>query len=116
MLRKLKESEIEKAVPGPKTELRIYELKNAKASNLAQVIEKFLTPEGVIAADEDTNSIIISDLPDGLISATTIINALDIPRRSQRHNQPQRSDQRRRSNQRKSSSQGKNQNRQDKKD
>ena len=63
-----------------RTGLEIFWLKHANANNLSQVIEKFLTPEGIIAAHKETNSLIIKDSPAGLSAAMMIIKSLDVSR------------------------------------
>jgi len=61
-----------------RTKLVIISLKHANAVNLSEVIENFLTPSGVIAADPDTNSLVIRDAPAGLETARVIIKELDV--------------------------------------
>jgi DNA repair exonuclease SbcCD ATPase subunit len=61
--------------------LVILSLEHANAQNLSKVIEKFLTPSGIIAADADTNSLVIKDLPAGLEIASKIIKELDVPKK-----------------------------------
>ena len=68
-----------KAKAEPK--LVILSLEHANAQNLSKVIEEFLTRSGIIAADPDTNSLVIKDVPAGLKDAEKIIEALDVPRR-----------------------------------
>ena len=63
-----------------RTGLEIFWLKHANAHNLSQVIEKFLTPAGIIAAHKETNSLIIKDSPAGLSAAMMIIKSLDVSR------------------------------------
>lgn len=63
-----------------RTGLEIFWLKHANANNLSQVIEKFLTPAGIIAAHKETNSLIIKDSPAGLSAAMMIIKSLDVSR------------------------------------
>jgi len=55
-------------------------LKHADALNLEEIIAKFLTPSGIIAADPDSNSLVIKDLPEGVETALKIIRELDVPR------------------------------------
>ncbi len=80
----------------PRSKLMILKVKYANAGKLADIIEKFLSPAGIIAADPDSNSLVIKDSPDGLETALMIIEALDVQRRrgpreqSQRRDQPQR--------------------------
>lgn len=65
----------------PKTRLMFFQLEHANGENLARIIGKFLTPAGIIMTDEDTNTLIVRDTPDGLEAASEIVRNLDIPRR-----------------------------------
>ena len=65
----------------PRSKLMIFSLKHASAPNLGEIIKKFLSPAGIIAADADTNSLIIKDAPNGLESASMIIKALDVQKK-----------------------------------
>jgi len=77
----------------PQSRLMILQVKYANAGKLADIIERFLSPAGIIAADPDSNSLIIKDSPDGLETASMIIKALDVQRRRGMREQPQRRDQ-----------------------
>jgi len=61
-----------------RSKLVIVSLKHANAQSLSKVIEKFLTPSGIIAAHAETNSLIIQDSPAGLETARVIIKELDV--------------------------------------
>jgi type II secretory pathway component GspD/PulD (secretin) len=65
----------------PKTRLMFFQLEHANGENLNRIIGKFLTPAGIIMTDEDTNTLIVKDTPDGLETASEIVRNLDIPRR-----------------------------------
>ena len=56
----------------------IYTVKYHKAEILKQVVEKFLTPIGVAAADSWTNSLVVKDIKEGIRDAQYIIDKLDI--------------------------------------
>ena len=60
------------------SKLIIVRLEHARAYDLAEIIEVFLTEHGLIAADERTNTLIIQDTPAGLEKAHRIVDALDI--------------------------------------
>jgi len=80
--------------PRAQSRLMFFQVKYANAAKLADIIEKFLTPEGIIAADPDSNTLIIKDLPAGMETASQIIKALDVQRRrGAPRAQPQRRDQ-----------------------
>jgi len=65
----------------PKTRLMFFQLEHANGENLSRIIGKFLTPAGIIMTDEDTNTLVVRDTPDGLETASEIVKNLDIPRR-----------------------------------
>jgi chromosome segregation ATPase len=65
----------------PQAKLVIFRLEHANVLSLGDVIERFLTHAGVIAADVESNSLIIRDTLAGLKDAETIIKALDVPKR-----------------------------------
>ncbi len=65
----------------PETRLMFFRLEHANGENLSRIIGKFLTPAGIIMTDEDTNTLVIRDTPDGLEAASEIVKNLDIPRR-----------------------------------
>jgi predicted nucleic acid-binding Zn-ribbon protein len=65
----------------PETRLMFFRLEHANGENLSRIIGKFLTPAGIIMTDEDTNTLIVRDTPDGLETASEIVRNLDIPRR-----------------------------------
>jgi len=65
----------------PKTRLMFFRLEHANGENLNRIIGKFLTPAGIIMTDEDTNTLVVRDTPDGLETASEIVRNLDIPRR-----------------------------------
>jgi type II secretory pathway component GspD/PulD (secretin) len=65
----------------PRTKLMFFPLEHANARNLSGVIQKFLTPSGIIVADPDTNILVIKDTPNALEIASVIVKRLDIPRR-----------------------------------
>jgi len=68
-----------------RAKLTIISLKHANALILSEVIEKFLTPSGIIAAEPDSNSLVIKDLPAGLETALKIIKELDVRSRMRHH-------------------------------
>lgn len=74
----------------PKTRLMFFQLEHANGENLSIIISKFLTPEGIIMVDEDTNILIVRDTPDGLETASAIVRNLDIPRRRATRERAQR--------------------------
>ena len=61
------------------TRLVILPIKHTSAFELAELIERFLTPSGIIATHEPTNSLVIRDAPAGLETAQMIIRKLDVP-------------------------------------
>jgi myosin heavy subunit len=65
----------------PETRLIFFQLEHANGENLSRIIGKFLTPAGIIMTDEDTNTLVVRDTPDGLETASEIVKNLDIPRR-----------------------------------
>ena len=71
-----------------RSRLMIFSLKHASAPNLGEIIKKFLSPAGIIAADVDSNSLIIKDAPNGLESASMIIKALDVQKKRAARAQP----------------------------
>ena len=77
----------------PQPKLMFFNIKYANAGKLADIIKKFLSPGGIIAADPDTNTLIIKDSPDGLETASIIIKNLDVQRRRGPRDQPVRRDQ-----------------------
>jgi type II secretory pathway component GspD/PulD (secretin) len=74
----------------PKTRLMFFPLEHANGENLSRIIGKFLTPEGIIMVDEDTNTLVVRDTPDGLEAASEIVKNLDIPRRRATRERAQR--------------------------
>ncbi|HIA70639.1 TPA: hypothetical protein EYN98_32255, partial [Candidatus Poribacteria bacterium] len=63
-------------------QLKIVHLKYGHAGNLAEIIESFLSEDGVVAADMDTDSVVVRDTEKGIETAVAIIKALDIPKAS----------------------------------
>jgi len=62
----------------------IFSLKYHKADILRDVVEKFLTPIGVVAADTWTNSLVVKDIAEGIKDAQYIIDKLDIDTAAER--------------------------------
>lgn len=62
----------------------IFPLKYHKAEILKNVVDKFLTPIGVAAADSWTNSLVVKDMAEGIRDAQYIIEKLDIDTAAER--------------------------------
>jgi len=62
----------------------IFSLKYHKADILRDVVDKFLTPIGVVAADSWTNSLVVKDTAEGIRDAQYIIEKLDIDTAAER--------------------------------
>ena len=62
----------------------IFPLKYHKAEVLKNVVERFLTPIGVAAADSWTNSLVVKDIAEGIRDAQYIIEKLDIDTAAER--------------------------------
>ncbi len=77
----LKARRVEARQKKPQTRLMFFQLEHANGENLCRIIGKFLTPAGIIMTDEDTNTLVVKDTPDGLETASEIVKNLDIPRR-----------------------------------
>ncbi|HIE30712.1 TPA: hypothetical protein EYP66_25940 [Candidatus Poribacteria bacterium] len=75
-----KRADMEREREKERPKLVMISLKHADALNLEEIIAKFLTPSGIIAADPDSNSLVIKDLPEGVETALKIIRELDVPR------------------------------------
>ena len=75
----------------PRKHLKIIHLKYAHAGNLAEIISAFLSEDGVVVDDQDTNSVVVRDTGGGVETAIAIIKALDIPKaRKHRHESQER--------------------------
>ena len=75
----------------PEKHLKIIHLKHARAGNLAEIISAFLSEDGVVVDDQDTNSVVVRDTGGGVETAIAIIKALDIPKaRKHRHESQER--------------------------
>jgi len=71
-------------VPPPERHARVMviHLEHAPAEYIAEIVEDFLTPEdGIVRADERTNSLIIRDIEPSLHDTEMIIRELDRPER-----------------------------------
>lgn len=64
----------------PGKQLQIIHLKYAQAGNLAEIISAFLSKDGVVVADQDTDSVVVRDTGEGVETAMAIVKALDIPK------------------------------------
>ena len=65
--------------PMPPATLTIFTLKNAKAAELAKVVEKVFAPQGVeVTADPRTNQLIVRSDDDAVPAITRIIEQLDV--------------------------------------
>lgn len=58
---------------------RVYKLDYARVKNLAETVSKSISPDGVIAIDERTNSIIITESEAALDRVAALIGELDRP-------------------------------------
>lgn len=65
--------------PHPERRVIVIHLEHAPADYLAEIIEDFLTPDGVVRADMRTNSLIIRDVEPDLRDIEMIIHELDRP-------------------------------------
>ena len=72
----------------PEKHLKIIHLKHARAGNLAEIISAFLSEDGVVVDDQDTNSVVVRDTGGGVETAIAIIKALDIPKARKHRHEP----------------------------
>ena len=72
----------------PGKQLKIIHLKYAQAGNLAEIISAFLSEDGVVVDDQDTNSVVVRDTGGGVETAIAIIKALDIPKARKHRHEP----------------------------
>ncbi len=63
---------------------------DTKTGNLSKIIQKFLTPSGIIVGDPDSNILVITAVPNDLEIASVIVRNLDVPRRRAGREQPRR--------------------------
>jgi type II secretory pathway component GspD/PulD (secretin) len=55
---------------------------------LAEIIRAFLSEDGVVVDDQDTNSVVVRDTGGGVETAIAIIKALDIPKARKHRHEP----------------------------
>lgn len=71
-------AEVNRVRADSRIKIVVFTLKYHKADILQEVIQKFLTPEGIVAADTWTNSLVVKDTAEGIYDAQLIIERLDI--------------------------------------
>jgi len=74
----------------PRTRLMFLPLEHANAQSLGKIIQKFLSPSGIIVGDPATNILIIKATPNDLEIASVIMKNLDVPRGRVARDQPRR--------------------------
>lgn len=61
-------------------EVRVFKIKHARASDLAEVALSLVTTAGKVSADDNTNSLIVIDYPQIIERIAQVIDELDCPR------------------------------------
>lgn len=69
----------EREIPRLERRIIVIRLEHAPADYLAEIIEEFLSPDGVVSADMRTNSLIIRDVEPNLHDIEMIVHELDQP-------------------------------------
>lgn len=74
----------------PQTRLMFFPLEHGNAQNLGSIIQRFLTPSGIVMWDLDTNTLVIKATDNDLEIASAIVENLDIPKRKTTRDQARR--------------------------
>ena len=62
---------------------KFFRLENYSASQMGQIVESFLTENGIVSADESTGNLIVTDSVENLLRIRAIIKQFDIPEAEQ---------------------------------
>jgi len=62
---------------------KFFRLENYSASQMGQIVESFLSENGIVSADESTGNLIVTDSVENLLRVRAIIKQFDIPEAEQ---------------------------------
>ncbi|MCP4454247.1 MAG: hypothetical protein GY809_22530 [Planctomycetes bacterium] len=69
--------------PTQTKQLTIYRLKHGRATQMVEILAKFISREETVVADQDTHSIIVHAKSDSHAQLQQLIKELDTPRTSE---------------------------------
>ncbi|NQV32106.1 MAG: hypothetical protein HQ515_05390 [Phycisphaeraceae bacterium] len=74
------DAQLEEDADTPEKQLTVYKLKNGRASQIVEILIRFVARDETVVSDQDTNCLIIHAAPDTHKQLQQLIKELDMPR------------------------------------